>query len=136
MKVLPIFPAILSLSLMGTLSCSPGREAGNGLSPSAIVAGETGRSIDEFLSRLSGFGYQGAMLVVRRGDVVLRKGYGPANRDAHVANAPDTLLTSGPSSRPSPRRPFSSSKPRAGQKSRGAPATETAWSLHNLGDLR
>jgi CubicO group peptidase (beta-lactamase class C family) len=90
-----ITSAIILLGLIRALSCGPGREAGGLVSTATIVAGEPGRRIDEFLSRLSGFGYQGAMLVVRRGDIVLRKGYGPANREENIPNVPDTLFDVG-----------------------------------------
>ncbi|HJQ67864.1 MAG TPA: serine hydrolase domain-containing protein [Blastocatellia bacterium] len=60
-----------------------------------IVSGELGRKIDDFLTRLAGFGYSGAMLVVKDGNTILRKGYGFANRSAGVANTPETLFDIG-----------------------------------------
>ena len=45
-----------------------------------IVAGETGRRVDEYLSRLERFGFSGGAVVVRGKDVVLLKGYGQADR--------------------------------------------------------
>lgn len=60
-----------------------------------IVSGETGRKIDDFLTRLSGFGYSGAMLVVKDGAIILRKGYGFANREERVPNTAETLFDIG-----------------------------------------
>ncbi len=95
MRITSILPAVVLLSLVFSLSCGPARETQSALSPSGTVSGEPGRRIDEFLGRLSGFGYQGTMLVVRNGEIVLRKGYGPANRSEGIPNAADTLFDVG-----------------------------------------
>lgn len=60
-----------------------------------IVSGELGKKMDDFLTRLSGFGYSGAMLVVKDGKIILSKGYGFANRKERVANTPETLFDIG-----------------------------------------
>lgn len=41
--------------------------------------------VDSYVSRLEGFGYSGSVLLDIRGEVVLRKGYGYANRAAGIA---------------------------------------------------
>jgi CubicO group peptidase (beta-lactamase class C family) len=60
-----------------------------------VVDGQLGQRIDEFLSRLSGFGYSGVMLVMKDGKVVLRKGYGLANEEANIPNSPETVFDIG-----------------------------------------
>lgn len=45
-----------------------------------VVAGELGRRLDEYLTRVSEFGFSGTVLVARDGKVVLHKGYGLADR--------------------------------------------------------
>lgn len=51
--------------------------------------------IDSYVSRLEGFGYSGSILLDIRGEVVLRKGYGYANRAAGIAYDADTLFDIG-----------------------------------------
>jgi CubicO group peptidase (beta-lactamase class C family) len=60
-----------------------------------VVNGAAGAQIDEFLRRMSGFGYSGNVLVVRRDTVLLRAGYGWANREARVRNGPGTIFDIG-----------------------------------------
>jgi CubicO group peptidase (beta-lactamase class C family) len=67
---------------------------------STVVAGALGRRLDEYLTRLEGFGYSGAALVVRRGAVVLRRGYGLADVERGIANAPETVFDVGSISKP------------------------------------
>ena len=57
-----------------------------------VVNGQLGHRIDQFLSGLSGFGYSGVTLVEKDGELVLRKGYGLANDEAHVPNTPETVF--------------------------------------------
>jgi len=47
---------------------------------SDVVTGQVGARVDGYLTRLSAFGFSGAVLVARDGQVVLSKGYGMANR--------------------------------------------------------
>ncbi len=60
-----------------------------------IISGELGSKINVFLARLSGFGYSGAMLVVKDGKTILSKGYGFANRIERVPNTAETLFDIG-----------------------------------------
>jgi len=62
---------------------------------SAQVVGAQGRLIDNYLERLSGFGYSGTVLVAVDGKVILRKGYGFADREKRIANRPGTLFDMG-----------------------------------------
>ena len=49
-----------------------------------VVSGETGRRLDEYLSRLERFGYSGGALAVRGNDVLLMKSYGPGDAARRV----------------------------------------------------
>src|SRR5262245_59414655 len=54
--------------------------ATSGAAPRDGVAGTAAERIDSFLTRLSGFDYDGSILVVQEGKVTLRKAYGFADR--------------------------------------------------------
>ena len=60
-----------------------------------IVAGPLGARLDSLLARYAEYGYAGAVLVARRGEVVLLKGYGWADRAARVPNGPATRYDMG-----------------------------------------
>ena len=62
---------------------------------SSIVKGELGAKIDEYLRRLVPFGFSGALVVAKDGDVVLRAGYGLADRKTGARVTPDTVFTIG-----------------------------------------
>lgn len=51
---------------------------------SDIVKGETGARVDDYLTRLVPHGFSGAVLIARDGEVVLKKGYGLADRGRQV----------------------------------------------------
>jgi hypothetical protein len=67
-------------------------------SAAAVVEGPLGVALDQYLTRGSRFGFSGAALEVKDGTVVLKKGYGPADRSRRT---PNSLLSSGAS----PSRP-------------------------------
>jgi CubicO group peptidase (beta-lactamase class C family) len=50
--------------------------------PGEVVRGEMAARVDQYLSRLVPYGFSGAVLVAKGGQVVLEKGYGFANREA------------------------------------------------------
>jgi CubicO group peptidase (beta-lactamase class C family) len=61
-------------------------------SPAAdVVQGDVGARIDAYLTRLVPFGWSGAVLVARDGEIVLNKGYGVANRAQHLPWTSDTV---------------------------------------------
>jgi CubicO group peptidase (beta-lactamase class C family) len=62
---------------------------------SAQVVGAQGRFIDSYLQRLSGFGYSGTVLVSVDGRIILRKGYGVADRENHIPIRPQTRFDIG-----------------------------------------
>ena len=54
------------------------------------VAGPTGARLDSQLTRFAAYGFSGTVLVVRGGEVVLLKGYGLADVEHGIPNAPAT----------------------------------------------
>jgi CubicO group peptidase (beta-lactamase class C family) len=66
----------------------------------AIVRGPLGTGLDEYLTRGSRFGFSGAVLVVKDGAVVLRKGYGLADRAQRTPNSSATLFDVGSLAKP------------------------------------
>ncbi|HKS29682.1 MAG TPA: serine hydrolase [Pyrinomonadaceae bacterium] len=60
-----------------------------------VVEGALGAKVDDYLTRLTGFGYSGAALIIKDGKVILRKGYGLANQPENVPNTPDTVFDIG-----------------------------------------
>src|SRR4051794_12444479 len=64
------------------------------------VEGRLGKAIDEYLRRLTGFGYSGTLLVVKDGKVVLNKAYGMANQEQRIANTTETIFDIGSLAKP------------------------------------
>ncbi|MFY9821237.1 MAG: serine hydrolase domain-containing protein [Thermoanaerobaculia bacterium] len=56
------------------------------------VRGPLGAAIDRYLKALVGYGYSGAVLVARRGEIVLNQGYGLADRAQKKPFTADTLF--------------------------------------------
>ena len=56
-----------------------------------IVSGEIGRRTDDFLRRLVPFGFSGAVLIAKDGEILLRKGYGLADREEKIAYTADMV---------------------------------------------
>jgi len=67
---------------------------GSPLSDSAWgqVRGPLGASLDRYLKALVGYGYSGAVLVAKNGEVVLNQGYGLADRAQNKPFTADTLF--------------------------------------------
>jgi len=55
-----------------------------------IVRGELGARVDSFLTRAALHGLSGAIVVAQRGEIVLRKGYGIADRERGTPVGPET----------------------------------------------
>lgn len=60
-----------------------------------VVDGETGRALDEYLSRLERFGFSGGALAVRGKDVLLEKSYGLADRARRIPLTTDSVYNLG-----------------------------------------
>ena len=61
----------------------------------AVVKGELGAKLDRYLTRITPFGFSGALLVAKDGEIVLNKGYGTAIRSARIPNSSDTVFSTG-----------------------------------------
>ena len=60
-----------------------------------IVTGKLGHQLDQYLSRITPFGFSGAFLLAKDGKIVLNKGYGLANRAKGVGNTAVTVFSLG-----------------------------------------
>lgn len=60
-----------------------------------VVKGELGAKIDEYLTRITPFGFSGAALVAKNGEVILNKGYGMAIRSEKMPNTSKTVFSTG-----------------------------------------
>lgn len=60
-----------------------------------IVQSGMGERIDHHLSEMEAVGFSGAIVVMHEGEVVLRKGYGLANREQGIPYTPKTLQSHG-----------------------------------------
>ena len=60
-----------------------------------IVKGELGKKLDHYLTRITPFGFSGALLVAKDGEIVLNKGYGMANYEHSIPNSGKTIFRIG-----------------------------------------
>jgi CubicO group peptidase (beta-lactamase class C family) len=60
-----------------------------------ILTGEAAQRVDDYLTRLVPYGFSGAVLIAKDGQVVLRKGYGLANRAARQPYTADLVSSIG-----------------------------------------
>lgn len=56
------------------------------------VSGVLGEQLDDLMASFGKEGYSGAVLVAQDGEVILRKGYGLADRERKIQNTPQTLF--------------------------------------------
>lgn len=77
--------------LLSVLSVAPGAFAAG----PAAVQGVLGEKLDLYMTRLEGFGFAGALLVAKDGQVVLHKGYGLADRKSRAPFAAETVFDIG-----------------------------------------
>ncbi len=63
--------------------------------PPANGASALPASLDELFSRFEAYGFSGAVLVARHGEILLRKGYGLADRDSGARVSPETVFDVG-----------------------------------------
>lgn len=66
--------------------------SGAGAAPEAV---DVGARLDEYLTRATPFGFSGALLVAREGEVLLNEGYGLAIQSEGVANTAETVFSTG-----------------------------------------
>ena len=82
--------AVSMLVLPGFFSPTSGDRASQG-----VVRGEVGARLDDYLSRIAPFGFSGAALVARDGEIVLNDGYGMAIRSKGLENSAGTVFSTG-----------------------------------------
>lgn len=61
----------------------------------AAVRGALGSKLDTYLTRITPFGFSGAVLVAKNGEVILNKGYGTAIRSSDTRNDANTIFSIG-----------------------------------------
>jgi CubicO group peptidase (beta-lactamase class C family) len=84
-----ILPAALALLIaLGSLTLVTAQDR-------PVVSGETGRALDEYLSRLERFGFTGGALAVRGKEVLLSRSYGLADRARGVPLTTDSVYNLG-----------------------------------------
>ena len=99
-----LLSSILSLTLVAASSAaapqSTSAQAGQGQTatistPAPTVKGDLGAKLNELLTRYTPYGFSGAALIAKNGEVVLHQAYGLANRSSSVANTLDTVFEIG-----------------------------------------
>lgn len=60
-----------------------------------MIRGELGHKLDEYLGRLATLGYSGGLLVTVKGEVVIEKGFGFADREKQTPMATDSVFNIG-----------------------------------------
>ncbi len=78
-----ILIALVSLSLPALAQENP------------VVFGEMGAKLDEYMTRLEGVGFSGAVIVAKDGTILLQRGYGLADREQNRPVRPSTVFTIG-----------------------------------------
>jgi CubicO group peptidase (beta-lactamase class C family) len=87
MRVTPGLASVLAVAMV--VACdAAAADDGAGV----VVAGEKGAEIDRYLTACETFGFSGSVLVTKGGQVLVRKGYGLADREHGTANTPATLF--------------------------------------------
>ncbi len=86
----------LATVLLGLLLFGPARRAvaedKASDAPKASKMSGAAKAIEAYLSACARFGFSGSVLIVRKGQTVVARGYGMADRKARVPNTPDTLF--------------------------------------------
>ncbi len=60
-----------------------------------VVSPGVGEAVDGYLTAVTPYGFSGALLVAKDGDVLLEKGYGMADAESGVPNTASTVFTTG-----------------------------------------
>ncbi len=86
---------LLVIVLVCTLAAAPPHPLGAEAEATTPDGATTGARIDRYLSAMEAFGFSGSILVAHEGEVVLRAGYGLADRETRRAYTPETVQTHG-----------------------------------------
>jgi CubicO group peptidase (beta-lactamase class C family) len=90
-KVCMLF-AVFSVLFTFLVTCNSSSDI---FSKGEIAKGEIGKKLDTYLTRITPFGFSGALLVAKEGEIILNKGYGLAIRSDNVLNTSDTVFSTG-----------------------------------------
>jgi CubicO group peptidase (beta-lactamase class C family) len=82
-------PGFFIMVLVGILLFPPFLSCGE------VVKGGMAGKVDSYLNRIVPFGFSGALLIAREGEIVLNKGYGLAVRSKGVRNTAETVFSTG-----------------------------------------
>src|SRR3954469_25823015 len=94
-----LYPASMRVRLLPAflllVGCFASADVGPADLRKEVVAPGLGAKLDDYMRRLSSFDYSGSVLVEYKGEIILNKGYGFANREKHIPIRPDTLFEIG-----------------------------------------
>jgi len=100
-RIRPLAVGLTSLLLMLLAGCGspepePDADVGSPTAPKAVVVESgVGARVDRYLSAMEALGFSGAIVVEHGGRVVLRKGYGLADRETRRPYTPSTVQSHG-----------------------------------------
>jgi len=60
-----------------------------------LVIGPLAKKIDQYLTSITPFGFSGAILTAKDGEILINKGYGLAIRDKGIPNTSETIFCTG-----------------------------------------
>jgi CubicO group peptidase (beta-lactamase class C family) len=86
---------LLIISLFVHIIITAVNSPGSALASKETVEGELAKKLDLYLTRITPFGFSGALLVAKDGKVILNKGYGMAIRSGNVPNTSETVFSTG-----------------------------------------
>lgn len=86
-RLLVMTGVVLAVLLHATSRVSHGNSANDG-----VVQGDLGAKLDRYFSRLAPFGFSGVVLVAKKKQILLHKGYGWADAQNRVPNTTQTVF--------------------------------------------
>jgi CubicO group peptidase (beta-lactamase class C family) len=89
-KTIAFLTAIALNGLLASAGCGQARDTAAG-----VVDGALGARIDEYLMQAAAFGFAGAVLVAKDGQVILHRGYGLADRERGIPITAETVFDIG-----------------------------------------
>ena len=97
MRKAPAIPFIILCLVFLTAShaLSDGDTAAIAGTTGEIVEGDLAKKLDMYLTRITPFGFSGALLVAKNGKIILNKGYGLAIRAENAPNTSETVFSTG-----------------------------------------
>lgn len=81
--------------LVSTMGSAAGDTAKKDGAAGEIVEGDLAEKMDLYMTRITPFGFSGALLLAKDGEVILNKGYGMAIRSENIPNTSETVFSVG-----------------------------------------